>query len=108
MYPYPLVILALLDIGYAVSAAREGQHIPAPLVTFTVARAFVLIGIVGCSRRWRFRGGWVGMVCAISIGAAVWEACRGVLMRRVIPPEQEGKAVKGSFLAIVSGCCRPR
>lgn len=99
--PYPLTILALLDVGYSVYTAREEQHIPTPLVTFTVARAVVLVLVVGCSRRWKYRGGWVGMVCAMSVGAAVWEACRGILMRRVIPPERGDNAAKGSFLAIV-------
>ncbi|XAO23769.1 hypothetical protein I312_102549 [Cryptococcus bacillisporus CA1280] len=60
-YAYPLVPLALLDalhtFHYHISAFRG---LPGYVLTIGIARALVLFA-VGCTQRWRARGGWVGL-----------------------------------------------
>ncbi|WVQ88809.1 hypothetical protein IAS59_002546 [Cryptococcus gattii] len=60
-YAYPLVPLALLDalhtFHYHISAFRG---LPGYVLTVGIARALVLF-TVGCTQRWRARGGWVGL-----------------------------------------------
>jgi hypothetical protein len=64
-----------------------------------VIRAIVLVLVLGGSRRWRYRGGWVGAVSVVSLGSVVWEGCKGQLDRG-----QGGKPLKVdmAFLVVVS------
>ncbi|ADV20705.1 Hypothetical Protein CGB_B1810W [Cryptococcus gattii WM276] len=82
-YAYPLVPLALLDalhtFHYHISAFRG---LPGYVLTVGIARALVLF-TVGCTQRWRARGGWVGLGGAVSIFMAIWEACTRVLSRNL-------------------------
>lgn len=82
-YAYPLVPLALLDalhtFHYHISAFRG---LPGYVLTIGIARALVLFA-VGCTQRWRARGGWVGLGGAVSIFMAIWEACTRVLSRNL-------------------------
>lgn len=97
-YPYPLPIASLLDLAYTIhhhyvlsslSALSPGHTLGIAagtaesatstgaglLLTAAGCRAVVLVLVVGCSRRWRARGGWVAAVCGISVGVGIWEDC---------------------------------
>jgi len=88
-YPYLLPVLALLDLGYDITThTRAVQYIPTHLIALSATRAGILGVIVGCSRRWRNRGGWIAGSSGISIGFAVWTFCAGLL-------DKEDKGNKG-------------
>jgi hypothetical protein len=105
-YPYPLPLLAILDAGYTIhhhltSAIRPSPH----LVALCAVRVVVLAVILGGSRRWRYRGGWVGAGSVLSLGSVVWEACRGRLVRdRERDRQGEGVGIDTTFLVVVSIC----
>ena len=61
----------------------------------------VLSVILGGSRRWRSRGGWVGAVSVISLGSVVWEGCKGQLVGRRQGVEG-GQEIDIVFLVMVS------
>jgi len=99
-YPYPLPLLALVDLGYTLHHRLSSpRHSSNHLLALCVVRAVVLLVVLGGSRRWRSRGGWVGAGSVISLGSVVWEACKGQLVRG-----QGGDRVKMdmTFLVIVS------
>ena len=77
-YPYPLPIIALLDLIYTIHHCSTALHRPSsPLLALCVIRALVLILVLGGSRRWRPRGGWIGAISIASLGSVVWEGCKG-------------------------------
>lgn len=89
-YAYPLVPLASLDALYTLHHhISASQGLPGDVLTTGIARALVLFA-VGCTQRWRARGGWVGVVKAVSIFMAIWEACRRVLSRNLENDGNEG------------------
>jgi hypothetical protein len=99
-YPYLLPILALLDLGYTTHhRLTSPRHSSNHLLALCVIRAIVLVLVLGGSRRWRYRGGWVGAVSVVSLGSVVWEGCKGQLDRG-----QGGKPLKVdmAFLVVVS------
>jgi len=66
-----------------------------------VIRALVLILVLGGSRRWRSRGGWIGAISVISLGSVVWEGCKGQLVGRGRGENGE-EEIDIVFLVIVS------
>ena len=99
-YPYPLPLLALVDLGYTIHHRLSSpRHSSNHLLALCAIRVIVLVVVLGGSRRWRSRGGWVGAGSVISLGSVVWEACKGQLVRG-----QGGDRVKMdmTFLIIVS------
>ncbi|OCF36862.1 hypothetical protein I316_01459 [Kwoniella heveanensis BCC8398] len=97
---YPLILLAALDLSYTIystsslpgstsnstaytpsnTPASVQTHIPLRVLCITFARVS-LLSYVGVSREWRRKGGYVGALCGVTLGQAVWEGCSGVLMR---------------------------
>jgi len=61
----------------------------------------VLSVVLGGSRRWRSRGGWVGAIIVISLGSVVWEGCKGQLVGRGRGGDGE-EEIDIVFLVIVS------
>jgi len=61
----------------------------------------VLILVLGVSRRWRSRGGWIGAISVISLGSVVWEGCKGQLVGRGRGENGE-EEIDIVFLVIVS------
>ena len=61
----------------------------------------MLILVLGGSRRWRSRGGWIGAVSVVSLGSVVWEGCKGQLVGRG-RGENGGEEIDIAFLVIVS------
>jgi len=55
--------------------------------------------VLGGSRRWRSRGGWIGAVSVVSLGSVVWEGCKGQLVGRGV---DGGEEIDIAFLVIVS------
>jgi hypothetical protein len=120
-YPYPLPIASLLDLAYTLhhqyrlaypdipdhSAAQVGAG--GPLIIAAAARAVVLICVVGSSKRWRTRGGWVAAVCGISVGEAIWKDCATRLGARGGKAHADHPGGKGGgqsmFLYTVCPCC---
>jgi len=56
--------------------------------------------VMGGSRRWRSRGGWVGAVSVVSLGSVVWKGCKGQLVGR--GGVEGGEEIDIAFLVIVS------
>ncbi|KAK4683887.1 hypothetical protein P7C73_g6326, partial [Tremellales sp. Uapishka_1] len=83
-YPYPLPLLALLDLAYTVHHAWIHQT-PAYFLVLCAIRSVVSGGIVGCSKRWRSRGGWIGLCSVLTLGIEVWEGCSGLLKGEEMP-----------------------
>ena len=61
----------------------------------------MLILVLGVSRRWRSRGGWIGAISVISLGSVVWEGCKGQLVGRGRGENGE-EEIDIVFLVIVS------
>lgn len=102
-YPYPLPILALLDLIYTIHHRITALHRPSNhLLALCILRVFVLVIILGGSRRWRSRGGWVGAGSVISLGSVVWEGCKGQLVGRGRGESGEEIDIDIAFLVIVS------
>jgi hypothetical protein len=84
-YPYPLPLASLSDLAYTIhyqytlsshSTHTDGGWWPnGHLIAGSVARGVILIGVVGCSQRWRSRGGWLAAICGISVGGGICEDC---------------------------------
>lgn len=109
IYPYPLPIASLLDLAYTIYHHRrylnkspESGNTTGLLIGGTIARAVILIGVVGCSRQWRSRGGWVAAICGISIGLDIWEDCAERLGARG-PKKGSGRG-KGESMALYIVC----
>jgi hypothetical protein len=101
-YPYPLPILALFDLVYTIHHRITATHRPSThLLALCVIRAIVLILVLGGSRRWRSRGGWIGAVSVVSLGSVVWEGCKGQLVGRG-RGKNGGEEIDIAFLVIVS------
>jgi len=101
-YPYPLPILAILDLTYTIHHCSTALHRPSShLLALCVIRALVLILVLGGSRRWRSRGGWIGAISVISLGSVVWEGCKGQLVGRGRGENGE-EEIDIVFLVIVS------
>jgi len=79
-YPYPLPVLSALDLGYTVYHAHDTPT-RSSSIALCIARVVVLCVVLGCSTRWRSRGGWIGVVSGWSIGHAVWSVCESQLTR---------------------------
>ncbi len=105
VYPYPLPLTALLDFGYTVQHYTKYAS-ARYIVLLAIVRLAVLGGMVGSSKRWRNRGGWVTLVCGSTIGAAVWEGCASQLQRARRLSEGAGGrpdiSNNGTFLVAVS------
>lgn len=100
-YPYPLPILALADFVYTIHHRYTAFHRPSThLLALCIIRCVVLLIVLGGSRRWRSRGGWVGAVSVVSIGSVVWEGCRGQLLGK--GQAGSGEGIDIAFLVIVS------
>ena len=101
-YPYPLPILAIVDLVYTIYHRLKAMHRPSShLLALCVIRCLVLVVILGGSRRWRSRGGWVGAASVISLGSVVWEGCQGQLVGKG-GHGSDGETVDIAFLVIVS------
>ena len=107
LYPYPLPPIALIDLLYTIQHSTAFDT-PNCLLCSNVSRAVVFGGVVGLSRKWRSRGGWVGVVCGLTVGAAVWEGCALRLKREKTHPISGGSveslvgSMRPSFLVAVS------
>lgn len=114
-YPIPLILLGLAEIIYSTYAyaytsstssdsPSKSLAIARPsiqLMVLAYVRAVVLIGGLGMSKSWRFRGGWVGSLSVVSLGCVVWEACQGQLgSRKTVDGDLE--KVDMEFLIMVS------
>jgi len=101
-YPYPLAFLAILDLVYTIHHRAKAIHRPSNhSLALCIFRVIVLSVILGGSRRWRSRGGWVGAVSVISLGSVVWEGCKGQLVGRRQGVEG-GQEIDIVFLVMVS------
>jgi len=102
-YPYPLPILAVVDFVYTIYHRSIAVHRPSShLLALCVIRCLVLVVILGGSRKWRSRGGWVGAASVISLGSVVWEGCQGQLVGKKGRDGSDGETVDIAFLVIVS------
>jgi len=100
-YPYPLPILAVLDLVYTIHHRYTALHRPSShLLALCILRSLVLVVVLGGSRRWRSRGGWIGAVSVVSLGSVVWEGCKGQLVGR--GGVDGGEEIDIAFLVIVS------
>jgi hypothetical protein len=100
-YPYPLPLLAILDLAYTINHRLTAPHRPSThLLALAVIRVVVLVLVLGGSRRWRSRGGWVGAGSVVSLGSVVWEGCKGQLVGR--GRESGGEEIDITFLVVVS------
>lgn len=99
-YPYPLPVLACLDLGYTTYHAHFNPT-SWLIIALCVARCFVLIFVLGASRRWRTRGGFVAVVGGFSVGLAVWTLCKSQLEKGKMTSD-ESPPVHAVFLTIVS------
>ena len=99
-YPYPLPLLALADLVYTVHYSRNSPT-SSTSVALCIARVVVLGVVLGCSMRWRSRGGWVGAVAGVSIGHAVWSVCEAQLTRGKEGDAGSEEPVQALFLGIV-------
>ena len=106
-YPYPMPIAGILDLAYTlhhILSTATGEPVAWSSLALAVLRATVLCVVLGCSRRWRSRGGWVGGASGLSIGEVVWEGCQGQLSRSQSLVETGGAGLvstKAAFLFIV-------
>lgn len=109
-YPYPLFLLAFLDVGYTAHAyATCPSDVAVYLLVLSVVRGLVLSLVLGGSRRWRFRGGWVGACSVLSLGSVVWEICKGQLLRNGTGNNDQNEEAAGVitwFLILVSSRLR--
>jgi hypothetical protein len=79
-YPYPLSLTSLLDLAYFIYHSVR-RHASSSLSSIACIRFLVLFGVVGCSRRWRNRGGLILLVSCATVGTSVWEGCADRLKR---------------------------
>ncbi|WVQ99387.1 hypothetical protein IAU59_006520 [Kwoniella sp. CBS 9459] len=87
---YPLIVVAALDFTYTIyfllsapPSSTPSRQRPIPWRILFVALARIsLVSYVGISKEWRKKGGYVGALCGITLGQAVWEGCSGILMRK--------------------------
>lgn len=98
-YPYPLPFFTLIDLAYTFHHDR-GRSVSSMSFTLCIARAVVLGIVLGCSTRWRNRGGWIGAVSGCSIGYAVWSVCEAQLTKGKGTSGAE-EPVQALFLGIV-------
>lgn len=100
-YPYPLPLLACFDLGYTLYHINT-HSTSWIIVALCFVRCFVLLFVVGCSKRWRTRGGWVAVVCGLSVGLAVWTLCKGQLEKGKPAAGGSTTSVHALFLGVVS------
>ncbi len=90
IYPYPLILLSLLDLIYTLyrrssDISDDGKSVEAayPVPTFFLVlsgiRAAVVGLVVGSSKRWRNRGGWIAGCSVLTLCVAVWTFCADLL-----------------------------
>ncbi|ORY34054.1 hypothetical protein BCR39DRAFT_518285 [Naematelia encephala] len=96
-YPYPLALLAILDLFYTLHHASKHRAAP-HLIGLSIIRAGVLIIGLGSSRLWRQRGVWLGLASGISVGAVVWEWCVGQLRKSETGEADVQSRAHASFL----------
>ena len=77
-YPLPLVALGLIDVIYIVRY-HLFHHIPVYLSFLSIVRAIIIGVLLGLSKSWRNRGGWMAIICGSTLGATVWQGCVGRL-----------------------------
>ncbi|WVQ82359.1 hypothetical protein IAT38_004487 [Cryptococcus sp. DSM 104549] len=102
-YALPLIPFALLDLSHTVHRVIA-SGLPAYLTFLGVERVTVLLW-VGCTRRWRVRGGWVGAGSGASLVMGIWEGCMLVLSRNdanVGGGKERGEGM-GLFLIVFCG-----
>ncbi|WWD17311.1 hypothetical protein CI109_101751 [Kwoniella shandongensis] len=79
-YPYPLILFILLDGLYTIHNILSLSKIDLTLTrAISSARVTFLLFVVGISRRWRSRSGWMIFTTGLSICGGVWQVCEGVL-----------------------------
>ena len=97
-YPFPLFLLSILDLF--LTLYNSGN--PSVLVAFCTSRFVVLGLVVGFSRHWRDRGGYVALVDGFSVGYVVWTTCKRQLERGKTGPEDGDSQHEYMILALVS------
>ncbi|WWC61888.1 uncharacterized protein I303_104473 [Kwoniella dejecticola CBS 10117] len=75
--PYPLILLAALDLAFTY---KHTSDISIRLALLVLTRALVLIWI-GLNKRWRTKKGYLMLVTGLSLVNCIWEGCTLVLMR---------------------------
>ncbi|WVO16279.1 hypothetical protein L204_103954 [Cryptococcus depauperatus] len=97
----PLFFLAIADAVHTTcQATNTSTGLPQPIVAAGISRALILV-FVGCTKRWRARGGWIAAGSGASLFLAVWEWCILVLSRNADSKDGKGKVEFSLMLFLV-------